>query len=134
MITTSYYSNTHQFPSLIVVRYIQMGPRLNHIIFFIGFFNANNKKKRNRINIICPKPLFLLFLSRNNELSLYRHFLFAIEISSLVVFSIKVMLRNYLQILSLYIQICNHTPQFIYLKPRFCISCLGILMYFFICI
>lgn len=45
MITTSYDSNTHQFPSPIVVRYIQMGPGLNYLIFLLDFSMQTTKRK-----------------------------------------------------------------------------------------
>ncbi|KAK1430170.1 hypothetical protein QVD17_12725 [Tagetes erecta] len=59
-IASSYDSNTHQFFSPAVICYIQMGLRLNHIIFFICFLQyfclfftiQRSKKKR---NIICSK-------------------------------------------------------------------------------
>ena len=46
-IISSYNSNTHQFSGSAVIRYIQMGLRLNHIIF-ICFFNAKGDVKKKK--------------------------------------------------------------------------------------
>ena len=50
-ITNSYDSNAHQFSSSPIIYYIQMGLRLDHLLFLNLLFQWNGKKG----NIVCPK-------------------------------------------------------------------------------